>query len=370
MSWPGAVRISRPALPVLFSAVALVLNPVSAYPQGQAGFKQRNLVSDVAGLAVKRDRNLVNPWGMAASPTGPIWIANEESGVSTVYDSHGKAVRDGQRKIVVAIPGAAGDRSSGKPTGIVFNGTQDFTVTLNGVSGPATFIFVSLDGLITGWNSTVSPDTAVILIDNSGTGAAYTGVTLVTTTTGSFLVLANFAQGTVDVYDSNLALVTRMSDPDLPEGFAPFNVRNINGMIFVAFAKRGEDGEDEPGPGLGFVDIFDLNGTMLRRFASQGTLNAPWGMAVAPIGFGEFGGNLLVGNFGDGRINVFDINSGELVGQLKDRRGREIEIEGLWDLLFGNGGGAGRTTTLFFTAGLDDEEHGLFGSITFKNSGR
>jgi uncharacterized protein (TIGR03118 family) len=327
-----------------------------------------NLVSDVASEAPKRDKRLVNPWGIAAGPTGPFWIANNETGVLTAYNRAGVPVRDGNTKYTVAIPLGPDQRGQGRPTGAVYNGTNGF-VLVGDFSAPATYLIVTENGMITGWNDDVTGDAAVVMLDNSATGAQYTGVTLITGKSGPQLAVANFAQGTVDIYDSNLQLVISARDDSVDEGFSPFNVANVDGMLLVSYAKRSAEGDEEAGPGLGFVDVFTPDGLFVRRFAEHGTLNAPWAIVRAPGDFGEFSGALLVGNFGDGRINAFNPLTGELLGQLEDRRGEPIEIEGLWGLAFGNGDIAGRTNWLYFTAGIDDEAHGLFGRISAQSQG-
>jgi uncharacterized protein (TIGR03118 family) len=324
-------------------------------------FQQTNLVSDVPGLAATTDPHLVNPWGLARSATSPWWVADNGTGVATLYNGAGAIV-----PLVVTIPVPPGGTPPSAPTGTVFNGSADFFGDR--------FIFVTEEGTISGWSS----GTSAILRVNQAGSAIYKGVALAQNNGTNFLYAANFFAGTIDVFDSNYMPVTlaagAFSDPQLPEGFAPFNVQNINGQLFVAFAKQDEDKEDEvAGPGLGFVDAFDASGNLLLRLKSGPWMNAPWGIALAPANFFNNTGNpfaigisntLLVGQFGSGEIAMFDLKHGNFHGLLRGSNGQPLTIDGLWALSFGNGAAAGLTNTLFFTAGIDDEEHGLFGTIT------
>jgi uncharacterized protein (TIGR03118 family) len=321
-----------------------------------------NLVSDIAGVANFTDANLVNPWGLAFGPTSPFWVADNGTGVSTLYNGEGVA-QPAASPLVVTIPSPTSP-TGGTPTGLVFNGTKSFAVTANGNSGPSVFLFVTEDGTILGWNPTVSPTSAVIAV-NSGSSAVYKGLAIASSSAGDRLYATNFKAGVVEIYDTNFKLVNTFTDPSVDPNFAPFGIQTINGEIFVTFAmqKLPDKKDDQAGPGNGFVDVFDTDGNLLRRFASHGTLNSPWGLALAPSSFGQFGGNILVGNFGDGRINVFD-TSGNPQGQLTDPQGNPMTINGLWSLQFGNGApNGGSRNTLFFTAGIADESHGLFGLI-------
>jgi uncharacterized protein (TIGR03118 family) len=210
-------------------------------------------------------------------------------------------------------------------------------------------------------------------VDRSSTGAIYKGLAIAASPAGVHIYAANFHSGTIEVFDTNFNLVTLagiFSDPTIPAGFAPFNIQNINGQLFVTYARQDAAREDDvPGPGAGYVNVFDTNGILVRRFASAGTLNAPWGVVRAPAGFGGFSNNLLIGNFGDGKINAFDPVSGAFRGQLENGKGRAIQIDGLWALVFGNGGTGGDTDKLYFTAGIEDEKHGLFGQIRARHPG-
>jgi len=323
-------------------------------------YQQTNLVSDLPGMAAHTDSNLVNPWGIASSGSSFFWVADNHTGVSTLYDSSGTP-----QSLVVTVPPASGGME-GSPTGIVFNGSSDFEIS---PGSPAIFIFATEDGTISGW---ASGTTAVVKVDNSASETIYKGLAIGNNGTANFLYAANFHGNAVNVFNATYAPATlagSFSDPTVPTGFAPFNIQNINGVLYVTYALQDANAEDDvPGPGNGFINKFDLNGNLLGRFASHGTLNSPWGMALAPAGFGEFGGDLLVGNFGDGRINAFDPATGDFLGQLKDGSGNPITIEGLWGLRFGNGVRGGDPNTLYFAAGIPGpgqlEDHGLFGSIS------
>ena len=330
------------------------------------GFVQTNLVADVAGVAANTDSNLLNPWGVAFAPTGPFWVSDNHAGVSTLYDGSGKPFPT-PTPLVVTVPAPPGSSDPAAPTGIVFNGTADFVVTDGSKSGPSLFIFSTEDGTISGWSQGVNVGAAILTVDNSGSDAIYKGLALGTNQSGNFLFATDFHNGHIDVFDKNFAPATlpgSFADPNIPAGFAPFGIHNIGDLLYVTYAKQDENKEDdERGRGNGYVDIFNTNGGLVQRFASQGTLNSPWGVALAPASFGQFSNALLVGNFGDGRINAFNTNSGAFLGQLADTHGAPIVIDGLWALTFGNGATAGSKTTLFFTAGPGDEEHGLFGSL-------
>jgi uncharacterized protein (TIGR03118 family) len=326
-------------------------------------FLVKNLVSDIPGLAPVLDTNLVNPWGIAFGPTTFFWISDNHTGVSTLYDSTG-----GVQSLVVTIPAPTGSTGPSAPTGVVFNNTSDFALS----GTPARFIFVTEDGTLAAWASGTN---AVIKADNSGPGAIYKGVAIANSHGTNRLYAADFHNAKIDVFDTIFQQVTMSGfvDPTIPAGFAPFNIRNIGGNLYVTYAKQDADAEDEiPGPGNGYVNIFDADGNLLRRFASGGNLNSPWGLANAPATFGAFGGALLVGNFGDGRINAFDPGTGASLGQLNDQRGNPISILGLWDLSFGNGTKAGEIDDLYFTAGIPGggaiEDHGLFGEISYEKS--
>jgi uncharacterized protein (TIGR03118 family) len=335
-------------------------NPVSADGLGPNIvpaniYRQTNLVSDIPNLAQIIDPNLVNPWGISMSATSPFWAANNVTSTATLYGGDVGATPATKNPLVVTIPGGA-------PTGTVFNGSSDFVITAGGGTGPARFIFASITGNIAAWRA----GTAAI-IASSNSGHVYTGLAIGNNGSANFLYAADFANAKIDVFNNAFAAATlagNFTDPALPAGFAPFNIQNIGGKLYVMYAKVDPmTGEDEAGPGNGFVTVFDTNGNFLQRLISNGTLNSPWGIALAPSSFGLFGSALLVGNFGDGKINAFDPTTGAPLGTLNDQSGHQIEIEGLWAITFGNGAGGGDANNLYFNAGIGDEEHGLFGRI-------
>ena len=339
----------------LYNKTALLLSTVTILAVASARgdtYSWTNFQSDIAGVAQHIDDNVVNPWGMAASANGTIWVSDNGTGVSTLYGQDGTA-----RSLVVTIPTAFQNRGTGNPTGVVFNGTQFFQVTKNGNSAPALFIFVSEDGSISGWNPNVDPTNAIIAVDNGRNrgrnSAVYKSATLGVANGHNFLYASNFHTGKVETYDESFHQVNPdgFVDPSLPAGYAPFGIRNFNGEIFVTYAKQDHAKHDDvPGPGLGFVSVFDASGNFLRRLVSNGNLNAPWGLALVED-------ELWVGNFGDGLINVYDPTSGAFIETLMRADGTPLQFDGLWDMLpLANG--------VFFTAGIADEEHGLFGIIT------
>jgi len=322
-------------------------------------YEQHNLVSDGAVPADLVDAALVNAWGLVASATSPWWIADNGADLSTLYNGNTGA----KQALTVSVPGA--------PTGVVFNGGTGFAVSNGTATAPARFIFATEEGTILGWSPAVALTQAVVAVDNSAGGAVYKGLAIASTAAGDRLYAANFHAGTVDVFDAGFHPVSAgFSDVALPSGYAPFGIRNLGGTIYVTYALQDADKKDDvAGVGHGFVNAFDTDGHLLRRVASRGRLNSPWGLALAPPDFGQFGGNLLVGNFGDGHINAFDLQRFEANGELQERgqlhaaNGPPVTIDGLWALAFGNGASAGPTNALFFTAGPFDEEHGLFGKL-------
>jgi uncharacterized protein (TIGR03118 family) len=336
----------------------------------RGSFRETDLVSDIQGRAQHFDPNLVNPWGISSSSSSPMWISDNNAGVTTLYNGAGQKI-----PLTVTIPPPPGSPpgAMGTPTGTVFNPTSDFTITKGGTTGKALFIFATEDGTIAAWKQDADITNAVLPVDNSTTtdsagdvGAVYKGLAIGSVGSANYLYAANFRFGTVDVFDGqfNPALAGSFMDPTIPTGFAPFGIQNIGGnQIFVTYAKQNAAKHDDvKGPGNGFVDVFSTSGVLLRRFASGGTLNSPWGLALAPSTFGNFHGDLLVGNFGDGLINAFT-PAGVFRGQLKSETNAPIQINGLWGLRFGNGGNGGDVNTLFFAAGINDEQDGLFGSI-------
>jgi uncharacterized protein (TIGR03118 family) len=314
---------------------------------------QTNLTSDLPGVAANQDPNLANPWGIAFSPSSPFWISDNHTGLSTLYNGAGKP-----QSLVVTIPPTPGGAPPGAPTGVVFNSTSDF-------SGNK-FIFATEDGGIAGW----SGGTAAT-IEQTVAGAVYKGVTIGNNGGSNLLYAANFNSGNVDVFNSSFSLTTLPGgfvDPNLPAGFAPFDIQNIGGLLYVTYAKQNaEKHDDVAGAGNGFVDVFDTNGNFKARLISQGALDSPWGLALAPGTFGAFANDLLVGNFGDGKINAYNPITGAFLGTLSDSNGNPIVNEGLWGLAFGNGGPGFDLNALYFTAGIPGpdklEDHGLFGEI-------
>ena len=347
----------------LFTLFFTTVTTWAQLPSSQE-YTRVNLVSDIAGVARFADPNLVNPWGLVSSATSPFWISDNGGNVSTLYNGQGQAFPIGA-PLVVTIPSPTAP-TGGTPTGVVFNGSSDFVISQNTKSGAALFLFATEDGTILGWNPNVNLTSAVIAKDNSSTGAVYKGLAIASTANGNFIYATNFHAGVVEIYDKSFILVKTFTDPNVDANFAPFGIQNIDGKLWVTFAlqKLPDKHDDQAGPGNGYVDVFDTEGNLSRRFASHETLNSPWGLALAPVNFGKFSGQLLVGNFGDGRINAFDAAGGSFDGQMIDPEGNPLTINGLWALRFGAGApNNGRTDQLFFTAGIADESHGLFGFI-------
>jgi uncharacterized protein (TIGR03118 family) len=326
-------------------------------------FMTSSLVSDGAMAAANTDANLVNAWGIAFNPTGFVWVANNHTNTATLYDGNGVP-----QSLVVSIPpGAAGDAG---PTGIVFNGAPDFKVTQNGTTGVAAFIFASEAGTIAAWAPTVNRTNAVTMFDGGPNGPIYKGLALANFAGANYLYAADFRSNKIDVFNSSFAKVTLpggFSDPSLPAGFAPFGIQAIGNRIYVAYAQQATTGPDEvAGAGLGALDVFDTSGVLIKQLTVGGPLNAPWGMAMAPANFGSFSNALLVGNFGDGKINAYDPTSGQLMGTLSTPDGAPIVIDGLWGIAFGNGINSQPANTLFFAAGPADETHGQYGRIDMR----
>jgi uncharacterized protein (TIGR03118 family) len=343
---------------------------VKSSSSSAAGYVQTNLVSDIPGVAPTTDPNLVNPWGLVASSTSPWWLSDNGTGLSTLYNGNTGAIVP--LVVSVATP-SSGDLDASAPTGIVFNTTANgFQVSKGTTSGKSAFIFDTEDGTVSGWAPSVDGTHALLGADNSdqGEGAVYKGLALGTTAGGNnMLYAANFRTGHIDVFNDSFqprSVAGHFADPNLPRGYAPFDIANIGGKLYVTYAKQNaEKHDDVAGAGHGFIDVFDTDGHLLQRLVSRGKLDSPWGLAVAPQGFGAFSGDLLVGNFGNGKINAYDPITGDFKGTMKDLlTGRDIVIPGLWALQFGNGAAAGPKTTLFFTAGIFDENHGLFGELT------
>ncbi len=315
-----------------------------------SGYQKTVLVANVAGYdAARIDPTLVNAWGIAAAPSGPIWIASNHTSVTQVYDKNGNT-------LIPAVSVLAGE---GAPTGVVFNGTTNFVIPANGK--PGRFIFAGEDGTISAWNGGTS---TIKVADQSSAEAVYKGLAMGSVGADTFLYASNFKGSKIDVFDKNYNLVNDKPfvDAALPHGYAPFNIRNIGGLLFVTYAKQKgpENMDDEKGPGNGYINIFDTKGMLLRRFASRGALNSPWGIVQATTDFIAGGNAILVGNFGDGRINVY-APDGEYLGHLNSNGGHAIEIDGLWALE--NNIPGTDPKQLFFTAGPAEESHGLFGYL-------
>jgi uncharacterized protein (TIGR03118 family) len=350
------LRLASSTLLVLISLAV----SAPAAENARSFYAVKNLTSD--GTATPHtDANLVNGWGLVAGPATPWWVANNGTDTSTLYFATGAPLGF----LVVHVPGG--------PTGIVYNGGPHFVMKSGKKSSPALFLFATEEGKIWGWSVKVpgpgiSKD-AMVVIDSSVGGAIYKGLAIATGPSGDFLYAADFHNGRVDVFDGEFHAAGAggaFVDANLPSGFAPFGIQNIGGHIFVAYAKQDPEGKDEvAGPGLGYVSEFDAAGTFVARVASGGDLNAPWGLAIAPAsGFGPFSGHLLVGNFGDGRVNGFEAAAPHTPkGPLRGKLGMPIAVDGLWGIAFGNGGAAGPKSVLYFAAGPAGETHGLFGSI-------
>jgi uncharacterized protein (TIGR03118 family) len=360
--------IQRFLMPLIFvssvcmSSVARADHDDARVGHDDFAYKQTNLVSDGAVPARITDPQLKNPWGIAAIPGSPFWIADNGSGVSTLYSGLGDIV-----PLTVTIPPPKGSPkgTTATPTGIVWNPNgQQFLVA---PQLAALFIFATEDGTISAWNPTVDLHNAVLEVDNSqgGNGAVYKGLALATNSSGVFLFATNFRDGTVDVFDSSFKpakLSGSFRDRRIPPGYAPFGIALVDGNLFVTYALQdAAKHDDQAGPGRGFVDVFDTDGHLITRFASRGSLNSPWGIARAPLDFGGFSSRILIGNFGDGRINAFD-SEGDFRGSLRDRSGRSIKVDGLWSIAFGTAL-ASDPATLYFTAGTNHEADGLFGSL-------
>src|SRR5919198_5219747 len=369
----GRRRRALLVLALMLGSAFVAVSPLTAAERNS--YTVTPLVSDQAGVAAHTDPNLVNAWGLTAGPVTPAnpagtpwWVSDNGADLSTLYGGDGTPFPLPPAQPLVVNVG-------GGPTGDVFNPTSSFVVSDGTFSGVARFLFASEDGKIRGWSPAVPPPPpstqSEVAVDNSAAHAIYKGLALAVTSSGPRLYATDFHNAQVDVFDGSFAPVVHAGafvDPSVPHGFAPFGIQNIQGRIFVTYAKQDADAKDDvAGQGLGFVDVFDTAGNLLGRVAQHGLLNAPWGLALAPSSFGRFGGDLLVGNFGDGRINAYEeLGNGhfEHRGELRGSDGNPLTIDGLWALEFGTGGTAGPTGTLFFTAGPDDETHGLFGSIT------
>jgi uncharacterized protein (TIGR03118 family) len=328
------------------------------------GYLVRNLISDQPGVADFTDPNLVNAWGISISAASPFWVCDGGTGLSTVYTASASTFSISATKAQLP-PSSQGNNT-------VCTGQVANSVTTGFLIGPApgrasSFIFATEGGTISGWANAVDPVKAQMAVDNSASGAVYKGLAQIGAPT-SQLYAANFSKGTIDVFDATWKPVTlaagAFTDPAIPAGFAPFNIQNLGGKLYVTYAKQGATKVfDAPGVGNGYVDVYDAAGKLLQHLAEKGTLNSPWGIQIAPATFGKFGGALLVGNFGDGLITAIDTTTGAALGTLQDQNGKNLQIDGLWGLQFGNGGNGGDPNSLYFAAGPSQQKHGLFGII-------
>ncbi len=353
---------SKSIFRAVIAGVAVAALPVFLQAQH---YQQTNLVSDGAGAKIK-DMHLVNPWGLSRGSGSPWWVSDNGTGLSTLYLGTGSP-----QPLVVTIPPAdSSGGATGTPTGTVFNGGPDFEIASG---SPAVFLFVTEDGTVSGWNPKVNLTKAVIKV-NQKNASVFKGATIAQAEFNAgrprqYLYVADFRQSRVQVYDTSYSSIhlpeRSFRDPELPAGYAPFNVQNIGGEIYVTYAVQDSAKHDEvDGDGLGYVDIFSPTGGLLRRLQHGPWFNAPWGLTLASGDFGIFSHSLLVGQFGSGTILVFDPVNGHFRGWLRDKNGSVIRNEGLWGLSFGNGTNAGPANTLFFSAGSNHEQDGLFGSIT------
>jgi len=371
-------------------AVALMLctGAFGLHAQSAQHYLVTPLVSNLASTAPNHDVNLVNPWGLSRSSKSPWWVSDNGTGLSTLYDGTGVA-----QSLVVTVPAGDSSAPSGTPTGAIFNGDANAFQVAPGKA--AAFLFATEDGTISGWNPGVNP-VPVIMVNKHGS-ASYKGLTAAVATlngkTQTLLYAADFKGGSVAVFDASFHRVNLprvddrddhrdgenrdyrdrddrdrgdrpFEDPRIPHGYAPFNVQNVGGNIFVAFARKGEGIDEQDGAGLGYVDAFSPTGELLFRLQHGYWFNAPWGITATPTDFGAYSHDILVGNFGSGKIAAFDPITGKFKGFLVNASNQPVVINGLWALAFGNDAAAGPATTLYFTAGIDDEQNGLFGSIT------
>jgi uncharacterized protein (TIGR03118 family) len=346
-------------IPIALAAGVILTIPAlgTSADEARGSFRQTNLVSDGFVPAPLIDPSLKNPWGISSSRTSPMWVSDNNAGVTTLYTGAGAKVN-----LTVTIPGQGG--TQGSPTGTVFNGNS---TEFRGDR----FLFATEDGTIAGWNGTGT--VATTEVDNSAPGAVYKGLAIGFDGVVDRLYAANFRAARVDVFSTDYSPAGSFSDPNVPKGYAPFDVQNLGGVLYVTFAKQNAQKHDDvAGPGHGFVDRFDLYGHLLDRLVSRGQLDSPWGLAIAPASFGALAGDLLVGNFGDGRINAYTLAEGDFKGALRSTNGSPITIDGLWALRVGNGGGGangGDPSAVYFTAGLNHENDGLFGTITKAGGG-
>jgi uncharacterized protein (TIGR03118 family) len=376
------MRVFAGTLMMLIITMMAVPQPAHGWGAGDDGREDEGregayaltpLVSDTGAHSAFTDPNLVNGWGLVFNPTGAVWLADNGSGKSTLYLGTGAPL-----PLVVTVPAAPSSGSvSGTPTGIAYNGSTEFVVSKTvpatatspstTLSGPAVFLYGTEDGIIAGWAPTVDLANARLAVDDSAAHAVYKGIAIAGNGTTFVLYAADFHNRRVAVFDGAFKPLVKpgaFEDGDLPADYAPFGIANINGDIYVTYARQDAARHDElDGAGAGFVDVYDADGKLISRLVTRGALNAPWGMALAPASFGRFGGALLVGNFGDGAINAYDPRTGRHLGKLRDAKGHALAIDGLWGLAFGNGVDAQPADTLFYAAGPGGEAHGAYGAI-------
>jgi len=347
-------KSAKPAWTTLLSLLAIA---ALSLPASAQKVNITYLTSDITAVGNNLDGHLVNPWGMSISPTGPWWISDNGTGLSTLYDGNGVP-----QSLVVTIPPAQSG-NTGTPTGTVYNAsTTDFKI--HGIATP--FLFCTEDGTISGW---YTGTTAFIALNNNSSGAVYKGMALASAAGHNYIYVANFHAGTVEVYDGTYTAHTfssgQFTDSSIPTGFAPFNVQLVGSNLVVTYAKQDAAKHDDvPGPGNGYVDIYDTQGNLIRHLQHVLFLNSPWGVVQAPASFSGFGNDLLIGNFGSGLITAYNLSTGAWIGNMLNVADLPVQINGLWGIAFGNGGSGGPATTLYFTAGYFDENHGIFGMIT------
>lgn len=347
------LRVTR----FVIAAFVLLLATATGLMASNIGYVQTNLVSNSSAIPADfTDPNLINPWGTVSNGGSPLWVSDQGTGLSTLYSTPPGT----PQSLVVSVP-AVGTPPAVGPTGIVAN-TTGFNVD----GTPAAFIFATLDGTIAGWNGT--PTLTQAVTEATVPGAAFTGLAEASNASGTFVYAADFANNKIDVFNSSYAKVSlagSFTDPNLPAGYAPYNIQTVNGNLYVEYAPIGSNGLPVVGAGNGIVDVFDTNGNFVQRLISNGgALNVPWGIALAPSSFGEFGGDLLVGNFGNGWINAFNLTTGAFLGTLDLVNGTPFSEPALWSLDFGIGGSGGTSGVLYFTSGLTlSQTGGLLGSL-------
>ncbi len=355
-NFKSSPNASRLGLRIMLSLLAIAFLSLSAAAQK---VDVTYLTSDIANAATNHDANLVDAWGVSISPVGPWWVADRATGLSTLYNGTGVP-----QSLVVTIPSGSGS-GTGSPTGTVFNATSSFKI--NGQTTP--FLFCTLDGTISGW---YSGTTAFIAVNNHSSGAIYTGMALASAGGSNYIYVANLNSGAIEAYDTNYQLHSFGSgafvDSTLPAGYAPFNIQAIGTNLVVAYAKQNSSRNFVvPGPGNGYVDVFDTSGNLVVRMQHNLFMNAPWGLVQAPANFGGFSNDLLIGQFGSGGMTAYNLSTGAWIGNVLDANDLAFKIDGLWALAFGNGTSGGPTTTLYFTSGPYGGNHGIFGSIVPHN---